>query len=81
MAHVVLTSSLRHFTGGQAECEIDAKNVRKLFQALAERFPDLGPHLDDTLAVAIDGQIHQDDWFAAIGADSEVHVMPRIGGG
>ena len=37
--------------------------------------------LCEHVAVAIDGNIHQDAWFAKIAADSEVHLMPAIGGG
>jgi hypothetical protein len=33
------------------------------------------------MAVAIDGEIHQDAWFSPIGADSEVYLIPKIGGG
>ena len=81
MARVVLTSSLRQFTDGVAEIELEVSNVRQLMRSLGERYPQLAPHLDDSLAVAIDGEIFQDAWFAPIGPDSEVHLMPRIGGG
>ena len=73
--------SLMAFTGGEGRVEVEAANVLQLMRRLGERFPDLAPHLDDSLAVAIDGEIHQDDWFARIGPESEVHLMPRIGGG
>jgi hypothetical protein len=32
-------------------------------------------------AIAIDGEIFQDAWFAPIGPDSEVHRVPVIRGG
>ena len=73
--------SLTAFTGGEGRVEVKATNVLQLMRRLGERFPELAPHLDDSLAVAIDGEIHQDDWFARLGPDSEVHLMPRIGGG
>ena len=81
MARVTLMSSLTAFTGGEGRVEVDAANVLQLMRRLGERFPELAPHLDDSLAVAIDGEIHQDDWFARLEPDSEVHLMPRIGGG
>ena len=81
MARVTLMSSLTAFTGGEGVLEVDAANVLQLMRRLGERFPDLAPHLDDSLAVAIDGEIHQDDWFARLEPDSEVYLMPRIGGG
>ena len=81
MARVILMPSLRAFAEGAEEVEVEAADLRQLLRRLGERFPDLAPHLEEPLTVAIDGEIRQDDWFAAIAADSEVHLMPRIGGG
>ena len=81
MARVVLTGNLRTLAGGERELELDARNVRQLLKLLAERYPPMAPHLEEGLAVAIDGEIYQDDLFAPIGAESEVHLMPKIAGG
>ncbi len=81
MIRVVLSGNLRKYTGGETEVELEAGNVRQLFRALGERYPDLKPHLEEGLAVAIDGQITQDAWFEPILPDSEVHLVPRIAGG
>ena len=53
----------------------------QLFRRLAERYPAIKPHLEEGLAVAIDGQIYQDAWLQPIPPDSEVHLLPQIGGG
>jgi molybdopterin converting factor small subunit len=81
MAHVTLIGTLRQFTGGVVEVDVEAGTVRQLFARLGEKFPELAPHLERGLAVAIDGQIYQDALFQKIGADSEVHVLPQIAGG
>ncbi len=81
MARVTLVGTLRQFTGGIADIEIEAGTVRQLFARLAERFPDLAPHLEQGLAVAIDGQIYQDALLQPIGPDAEVHILPQIAGG
>ncbi len=81
MAQVVLMGNLRQFTGGITEIEVDAANIRQLFRKLGERFPDLAPHLEEGLAVAIDGQIYQDTLFEPIGETSDVHILPQIAGG
>ena len=81
MARVVLTGNLRQFTAGETELELDVGTVRQLLDALGQRYPELAPHLEEGLAVAIDGEIFQDAWFAPIKADSEVHLMPQIAGG
>jgi len=78
---VVLSGTLKELAGGAAQIEIEAGNVRQLLRALGERYPALAPHLDDGYAIAIDGQIFQDAWFAPIGPDSEVHLVPAIRGG
>jgi len=81
MARVVLTSTLKQFTGGESEIDIDARNIRQLFAALGERYPGLKPHLDEGMAVAIDGQMYQDSWLQPIEPDSEVFLLPQIAGG
>ena len=81
MARVVLGGTLKQLAGGDAEIEVAARNVQQLLRELGERFPALGPHLDKGYAIAIDGEIFQDAWFAPIGPDSEVHLVPAIRGG
>ena len=81
MARVVLTGNLKQFTGGEAQLELEVETVGQLFRRLGERYPDLKPHLAEGLAVAIDGQIYQDSLLEPIGPDSEVFLLPQIGGG
>ena len=81
MARVTLIGTLRQFTGGVTELNVEAATVRQLFARLGERFPDLAPHLEQGLAVAIDGQIYQDALLEPIGPDAEVHILPQIAGG
>jgi sulfur-carrier protein len=81
MAHVTLIGNLRQFTGGESELDVEAASVRQLFARLGERYPSLAPHLEQGIAVAIDGQIYQDALLQEIGPDSEVHVLPQIAGG
>ena len=81
MAHVKLMGPLRVMAGGVETVEIEARNVRGLLAALAERFPDLGPAIEEGVTVAIDGEIFQDVLFQPIRPDSEVHVLPSLAGG
>ena len=57
MAHVVLIGNLRQYTGGVTALDVDARSIRQLFMKLGEKYPELAPHLEEGLAVAIDGQI------------------------
>ncbi len=80
MAIVVFSSALAQYTGGAKRVEIDAARVVDLVKALCERFPDLRGRVDE-MAVAIDDEVHSDARFMDLKPDSEVHFLPRIGGG
>ncbi|MFN0039033.1 MAG: MoaD/ThiS family protein [Burkholderiales bacterium] len=82
MARLLLSGTLQQLAGAEPVVEIDARDVKQLLRMLGERYPALAPHLEsDAFAIAIDGEIFQDVWFAPIGPDSEVHLSPAIRGG
>lgn len=81
MARVTVGSECWPFTGGQSDFDIEAATVRDVIATLDARFPGLGAFVDKRMAFAIDGAIHQDAWFSAVGPDSEVYLIPKIGGG
>ena len=81
MARVVLIGNLAQLTGGVAEFQISATSVKQLFDQLIALHPAIRPHLEEGVAVAIDGQIYQDALFQPIGPDSDVHILPQIAGG
>jgi len=81
MARVVLVGNLAQLTGGVAEFDLPATSVKHLFQQLSELHPPLGPHLEEGVAVAIDGQIYQDALLEPIGPNGEVFILPQIAGG
>jgi molybdopterin converting factor small subunit len=80
MATVHLPSGLTQFTGGLSVVDVDARRVVDILTDLVQRFPELGPQLDE-IAVAIDGEIYQDPGFQPVRPTSEVHLVPRIAGG
>ncbi len=81
MARVSISSDGRGFTGGLAELEVDATTVRGLILNLDQRFPGLGDYVQRRMAIAIDGEIHQDAYAEALRPDSEVFLITKIGGG
>ncbi len=81
MARIVLSGNLRLYTKGVTELELESGSIRSLIRELRRRYPDIPEDIEDELAISIDGVLHQDDWFARIGPDSEVHLLPRISGG
>ena len=74
-------SSLRDFTGEVTEFDVEATTVREMIARLDALYPGLGDHIERRMAIAIDGEIHQDALFAPLRPDSEVFLIPRIGGG
>jgi len=82
MARVVLPRSIgEQYAGGETEFEIAGATVREIVRALDARFPGLGEMIDEAMAVAVDGEILQDPDFEAVQPDSELFVLPKIGGG
>lgn len=81
MVKVAVWGSLREATGGKAEVEVEAKNLRQLLDQLAEAYPGLRPQIRRGVSVSIDGAIYNDSWFQPIAPDSEVVLLPRIVGG
>lgn len=81
MARVRLSSSFQPYTGGETQFELHAASVRQFLERLAATHPELAPHLEHGVAVAIDGVIYQDALLQPIGDGSEVVLIDRIAGG
>ncbi|MFT6432298.1 MAG: molybdopterin converting factor small subunit [Candidatus Azotimanducaceae bacterium] len=78
---VSLSGSVRDAVDGLASIEIEAKTIRELLTRLIDRYPKLENHLEEGIAVAIDGTIYRDSWETPIPEGSEVFLLPRIVGG
>jgi sulfur-carrier protein len=82
MPHVVMTGiAARRLTGGQTEFDIEANTVRRMIAELDKRYPGLGHQIDEGMAIAIDGEIFQDAYLEKLKPDSEIVLIPKIGGG
>ena len=82
MPRVVISgTSCQRFTGGKTELEVEATNFRRLVLELEQRFPGLGKQVEESMAVAIDGEIFQDAYLAQLNPESEIYLIPKIGGG
>ena len=73
--------SARRFTGGLTELEMEANTFRRMVLELDRRFPGLGRQIEESMAVAIDGEIFQDAYLAQLNPGSEIYLIPKIGGG
>jgi len=82
MVKVYLSATLcRTYCGDVREVEVTAATIGQLIRELDARFPGLGKQIDESMAVAIDGEIFQDSLIDPIPPDSEVHLIPKIAGG
>ena len=82
MPHVVIAGeAARRLAGGAGEVDVEATNFRRLVLELERRYPGLGRQVEEGMAVAIDGEIWQDAYAAAFAPDSEICLIPKIGGG
>ena len=82
VATVILqTEFARRYTGGQTRLTVAVADYSALIETLEARFPGFEDSLQGGMAVAIDGEIYQSPLLEKIGAESEVHFLPPIGGG
>jgi molybdopterin converting factor small subunit len=78
---LTVAQSVRDLAGGRDHFEVDAATLHALVEQLDQRHPGLGAHVRQTMAVAIDGELHHDAWHAPLRPDSEVVFIPLIAGG
>lgn len=81
MVRVKLWGSLRAHADGETWVEVEARNFKQVLDQLIAKYPDLEPQIKRGVSVALDGVIYRDAWFAEIGPDSEVILMPYMVGG
>jgi molybdopterin synthase sulfur carrier subunit len=87
MATVYIPTTLQSLSGGATQVTVEATNVRQVVARLEALFPgmeealvedgDLKPYI----VVAVDGEFSVRGLTERVGADSEVHFVPALGGG
>jgi|TARA_B100000131_G_C17598584_1_gene402444 molybdopterin synthase sulfur carrier subunit len=78
---VSLTGPLRSAAGEAASIAIKAESIRQLLRKLEEQYPAMKEHLDQGIAVSINGTMYRDDGDVPIPPNAEVVLLPRIQGG
>jgi len=81
MVKVTLWGGLREFADGNAELEISAPSIHKLFLQLVELYPGLESELESNVSVAVNGQIYRDSLFVSLDEGAEVFILPKLQGG
>jgi molybdopterin converting factor small subunit len=81
MVQVHFWGALKPLAGGESSVELEARNIRELFQKLGEAHPGMRPHIERGIAVSINGKIFRDSWDQILPANAEIYLLPRIAGG
>ena len=81
MLTVSLTGSLRSAADDCESVNVDAQTIRELLRKLVERYPRLQSHLDEGIAVSVNGEIYRDNRDLTFPDGAEVFLLPRIQGG
>ena len=87
MATVFIPSQLRHLASGRETVGVEGQTLRQVIAALDEACPGIAQRLLDGdriapgLAIAIDGETNSRGLLAKVQGDSEIHILPALGGG
>jgi molybdopterin converting factor small subunit len=87
MPTVIIPSTLRSFSAGRDRVIVDGRTLRQVFDQLEAECPGIkGQLLEDGdirpgLAIVVDNEITSEGLIATVEADTEVHILPAIGGG
>ena len=81
MTKVFLGSSLKNFTNGVEELEIETTSVKSLIADLERQFPGIAEALDSGYALAIDGEVIANPGYEKIKEVSEVRFLSPLKGG
>ena len=87
MATVFIPSLMQKLSGGKGKVRVEGATVRQIVNNLDAEYPGFKDRLVEdgrikgNISVAIDGEITPLGMLEKVGADSEVHFLPAIGGG
>ncbi len=87
MARVFIPAQWRDLTSGAKEAEVDGNVLRQIVAGLDARYPGVAARwcedgaIAGGLAVSIDGAVTSRGLSAPVGPQSEIHILPAIGGG
>ena len=87
MATVWIPSLLRPLTSGQRQVTASGATIGELIDSLEASYPGIrerlctGDRLQSSIAIAVDGVTATNGLLEPVRPDSEVHIVPAIGGG
>jgi molybdopterin converting factor small subunit len=87
MAIVTIPLSLKDLSGGARRAEVPGTSLAEVLRGLDRLYPGIEARihrsgkLDPNVLLAVDGAIAAGGLSTAVGPDSEVSILPRLGGG
>jgi molybdopterin converting factor small subunit len=87
MATVRIPLLLKKFTGETREADVPGSTLLEIVTALDRRFPGIGDRLREngqlspTVTVTVDGKIATQGLSTPVATDSEICLLPSLGGG
>ncbi len=78
---------MRDLTGGESTVKVPGATVREIIRNLDQHYPGVRERLceGDTISpyinLAIDGEMAEQGMLTPVGPESEVHILPAVGGG
>jgi molybdopterin converting factor small subunit len=78
---VQLSGILSQAADGARLVECTGATIGELLQSLVLRYPEMQKHLDEGVAVAVNGEIYRDRQDQPIPTNADVFLLPRIQGG
>ena len=87
MATVIIPLVLRQFCDGLERIEVPGRTLRQVFEGVGREYPALrdqvieGGDIRPGLNIAVDSDLASDGLLQAVEDDSEVLILPAIGGG
>jgi molybdopterin converting factor small subunit len=87
MPTVIIPTTLRSFSGGRDRVSVGGRTLRQVFEQLDAECPGIkGQLIEDGdiragLAIVVDNEVTSEGLIAMVEEDTEVHILPAIGGG
>jgi molybdopterin converting factor small subunit len=87
MPTVIIPTTLRPFSAGRDRVVVSGRTLRQVFEQLEAECPGIKSQLLEDgdirpgLAIVIDNEITSEGLIAQVEDDTEVHILPAIGGG
>jgi molybdopterin converting factor small subunit len=87
MATVFIPNVLQRFSDGLDRIEVEGRTLRQVFANLESKYPSIkGQIIEDEdirpgLAIVVDNEITGQGLIQPVEPDSEIRILPAIGGG